>query len=348
MQVYEYENDTKSSRLQQALKAALPYSINLVYRTQHPNRSRHAHILATIPKSCTSAALPKCWSAAYFDRSMRPETELWIFSAGEQPGHSPSGTFCTVCRTTILALFDYMSTVATPPMHPESLPALELAKRHEIEFPSPGPTGVYALSPGTYARHLLSPQVITIGACHRDVLQICQEAQLVRSEFPGPTSELNKFIFGISDLPKTENIPTGLRWGVIRSEDIPLVKARTSIPRSTRTLLSLQSVGVFEEATNSAIGWAFLGLDGSLTTLHTEENYRGKGIAKAVASKIMSQRAPGLAVSPDGNAWSHADVYLGNVQSESVCRSLGGKAMWKCFWVRIDLEKAGDLVRNIT
>ena len=107
--------------------------------------------------------------------------------------------------------------------------------------------------------------------------------------------------------------------------------------------MSLSSVGVFEKETNTPVAWTFLGLDGSLVTLHTEEAYRGKGIAKAVAVRLLQTYATGLAVDNEGHDWSHADVYMGNVQSESVCRSLGGVAYWKCFWLRIDLERAGAL-----
>jgi hypothetical protein len=196
-------------------------------------------------------------------------------------------------------------------------------------------------------RHLLLPKVVTLGACHHAVVQICREVGVLRTEFPGPNAELNKFVFEISNLPDTRELPEGLRWGEMREQDIDVVKARTSIPRSTRTLMSLKSVGVFEIETDTAVAWTFLGLDGSLTTLHTEEAYRGKGIAKAVAARIMRLYAPGLAVGPKGNAWSHADVYTGNVQSEGVCRSLGGEALWKCFWLRIDLERAGTLVGTI-
>jgi hypothetical protein len=192
-------------------------------------------------------------------------------------------------------------------------------------------------------RHLLLPKVVLIGACHEQVVQICRDTGLVRHDFPGADLELNKFVFRLSDLPVTRDLPKGLRWGKMREQDIEIVKARTNIPRSTKTLLSLKSVGVFEEESDKAIAWTFLGLDGSLTTLHTEPEYRGKGIAKAVAAKIIREYAPGLAVDNDGNAWSHADVYVGNVQSESVCKSLGGKALWKDYWVRIDLEKAGTL-----
>ncbi|KAF1944097.1 hypothetical protein EJ02DRAFT_452710 [Clathrospora elynae] len=343
-----YEHPTSSPTLQAALKSALPYSINLTYRTQHPNRTPDAHILATFPSSTSSLPsstheIPQCWAAAYLDRSMRPETELWIFSTGEQPHHSGSQDFCPGCRKAVLSLLDYMSTVPVPPLHPDNLSAIELAKQHAKDHPTPPPSGNYELSPGTYMRHLLLPKVVTLGACHHAVVQICRQVGVLRNEFPGSDNELNKFLFKISDLPEVRELPEGLRWGEMREQDIDTVKARTSIPRSTKTLLSLKSVGVFEKATDTAVAWTFLGLDGSLTTLYTEEAYRGKGIAKAVAAKIFRQYAPGLAVDGDGNAWSHGDVYLGNVQSESVCRSLGGNAMWRCFWVRIDLERAGTL-----
>ncbi|KAH9879220.1 hypothetical protein J1614_002659 [Plenodomus biglobosus] len=338
-----YEHDASSPILQRALKALLPYSITLVYRIQHPNRTKDAHIIATF--SPTVETVPGCWAAAYLDRSMRPETELWVFTAGEDPNHSTSKGFCSNCRISVLLLLDYMSTLPVPPMHPDSEFALDLAKQHEIEHPFPREDGSYALSPGTYMRHLLHPQVVTLGACHLDVMQLCQDAGLVRNEFPGPSAELNKFLFKISRLPGICDLPKGLRWGKVREKDIEIVKARTSIPRSTRTLLSLKSLGVFDEDSGAIIAWTFIGLDGSLTTLHTEEKYRGKGIAKAVAASIIRQYAPDSAIDERGNAWSHADVYTNNVQSEMVCKSLGGVAMWKCFWLRVDLAAAGSLAR---
>jgi GNAT superfamily N-acetyltransferase len=103
--------------------------------------------------------------------------------------------------------------------------------------------------------------------------------------------------------------------------------------------MSLESVGVFEESTDKAVAWAFLGVDGSLTTLHTEPEYRGKGVAKAVAARIFREFAPELAVDDQGTAWAYGNVYVGNVQSEAVCRSLGGEPLWRIFWIRISLGR---------
>ncbi|KAJ4989235.1 acetyltransferase [Stagonosporopsis vannaccii] len=357
-----HEHSPTSSILQKALKSTLPYSINLVYRTQHPSQSEHAYMLSTISASATE--LPNCWAAAYIDRSTRPGTELWLFAAGEDVNHIPqqrpsngvidgaldgqkeAQTLCPQCKLATLSLLDYMSTLPLPPLHPDEFPNLDLAKAHEKEHPESGPGVVYDLSPGTYMRHLLWPGVITLGACHHLVVSLCREAGILRAEFPGATAVLNKFLFRIEDLPSVEQLPRGLRWGAMRECDLPTVQARTSIPRATRTLMSLRSQGVFEEASDKAVAWTFLGLDGSLTTLHTEPEWRGKGIAKAVAARIIGECAPGLAVDGHGTAWSHADVYVGNVQSEKVCLSLGGKAMWEHYWVRIDLSKAGSLAKH--
>jgi GNAT superfamily N-acetyltransferase len=330
-----YHHPPTSHTLQSALKSSLPYSINLVYRTHHQNRTEHANILATFSPEETT--IPKCWAVAYFDRSMRPETETWIFAAGEQPNHSTE-EFCPQCKKAVLMLLHHMSTLPTPPMRKDNQPALDVAYQHEKEYPTPGPDGIYPPHPGTYMRHLLLPKVVLVGACHEQIVKIFHDTGLVRRDFPGGDLELSKFVFKLSDLPTTRELPEGLRWGRMREQDIETVKARTHIPRSTKTLLSLESVGVFDEESDKAVAWTFLGVDGSLTTLHTEPEYRGKGIGKAVADKIIRDYAPGLAVDDEGQAWCHADVYKGNVQSESLCRSLGGKALWKDYWVRIDLE----------
>ncbi|KAL5121208.1 hypothetical protein ACEQ8H_000676 [Pleosporales sp. CAS-2024a] len=336
-----------SPLLQRALKSALPYSINLVYRTQHENRTEHAKVLATFAPE--DASIPNCWAATYLDRSMRPETEAWIFAAGELPGHSSpslSDGFCSECKRAVLSLLECTSVLPIPLMRADNKPALQLAYQHQKEFPTPGPNGEYPAHTGTSLRHLLEKKVILVGACPEPIHHIMHEFGLIRRDLPGADDVCNKFLFKLSNLPEERPLPEGLRWGRIREEDIETVKARTSIPRSAKTLLSLKSVAVFEEETGKPVAWTFLGLDGSLTTLYTEPEHRSKGVAKAVAARIMREYAPGVAVDGDGNAWAHADVYIGNRQSESVCTSLGGKALWRHYWLRIDLELAAGLVKR--
>ncbi|KAH7124047.1 acetyltransferase-like protein [Dendryphion nanum] len=343
-----YQHNENLQPLKAALKKTLPQSVNLVYRIQHPNTTPDAHILATFPPN---DELPHCWAAAYVDRSMRPETELWLFATGEIPGHvsslSDKKGFCITCKNAVLALLNHISTLPVPAMHPENLHYVEMAKQHQREHPEEGGNVRYEITPAAYKRHLLHPSVLTLGACHHELIRICLEAGLIRKEYPGYETELNKFIFKVADLPQVKPLPEGLKWGKMRGQDMETVQLATSIPRPAKTLLSLESVGVFEESTDVAVAWTFMGLDGSLTTLHTEPKYRGQGIAKAVAAKLFRDHAPELAVDEQGTAWASADVYLGNVQSEAVCRSLGGEIGWQIFWVRIDIARAANLARNL-
>lgn len=71
-----------------------------------------------------------------------------------------------------------------------------------------------------------------------------------------------------------------------------------------------------------------IGVDGTLSTLHVEEPYRGKGLAKALAVRIMRQHHP--AFSDDG--WCAADVHVDNKQSQGVCKSMGGYVGWRNSW----------------
>lgn len=92
-------------------------------------------------------------------------------------------------------------------------------------------------------------------------------------------------------------------------------------------MLTFPSV-VVRLADGSAVAWAFLGYEGALNSLHVEEPYRGKGLAKTVACKIMQDHVGDFG--DDG--WGAADVYEGNMQSQGVCKSIGGVEKWQTSW----------------
>ncbi|OJD30948.1 gnat family [Diplodia corticola] len=154
----------------------------------------------------------------------------------------------------------------------------------------------------------------------------------------------------------------GLRWGRLSEDDLTVTRSRTAIPRTNRTLRTLPSVAVFADAVASdggpeeegeeekrgtqkqkPVAWAFLAADGSLSSLHVEPEYRGKGLAKAMGWKIF-QEGWG-AFGDDLNGLAHADVALENAESNGVCKSLGGIDQdWHVYWVRIDLDRVRAVV----
>lgn len=132
-----------------------------------------------------------------------------------------------------------------------------------------------------------------------------------------------------------KELPEGLEWDIVREAEYALVRSRTAIPRQDRTMRLLGSVGVRRRAGASGavggngeswnkqgekeegegdgdaetekegdtqrgelIAWAFLGPDGSLTTLHVEPEFRGKGIAKMLTRRLFRLLAPAPAPAP--------------------------------------------------
>ena len=163
--------------------------------------------------------------------------------------------------------------------------------------------------------------------------------------------------------------------------DLAHVLTRTAIPRTIKTLASLGSVGVrysppplsssapdnSNPACNSTaanrdddgelIAWSFLGVDGSLSSLHVEPPHRGRGLAKSVCRRLFA----GLAFGEEGMGFRilpgvtreaeeglrglvHSDVAEGNVESAGVARGLGGRVGWRVRWVGVHLGRVRDVV----
>ena len=114
----------------------------------------------------------------------------------------------------------------------------------------------------------------------------------------------------------------GLEWSEIYPEkgEFRTVISASEIPREERTLSLLPcvalrrrrgrgwgktSVGDQEmegegggDVGGELVAWAFLGVDGSLTSLYTAPGYRGKGLGKAVAGRLFSSLLPSPLSSP--------------------------------------------------
>lgn len=136
--------------------------------------------------------------------------------------------------------------------------------------------------------------------------------------------------------------------------------SRTDIPKTEATLARLGSVGVrysgsgfeMQEGEGELIAWAYIGVDGSLSSLHVEPEHRGKGLAKAACRKLFRD----LGVDPRGmgflevegdamEGWAHSDVALENKESAGVARGLGGREGWRVRWVSVDLERVEGAVK---
>ncbi|CAK7223045.1 hypothetical protein SBRCBS47491_005068 [Sporothrix bragantina] len=150
-----------------------------------------------------------------------------------------------------------------------------------------------------------------------------------------------------------------LVWDSVRTrEDVALVISRTAIPRTEETLLSVPSVALREKSTTpgeegTLQAWAFVGVDGSLWTLHAEPAYRGRGVAKTLAARLFRQYCGVFDTTVDdsegsndcsekGDGWCAADVSASNRQSQGVCKRLGAKRAWSTAWIVVTYDSLGE------
>ena len=96
------------------------------------------------------------------------------------------------------------------------------------------------------------------------------------------------------------------------------------------------SASASQDDTVAPIAWAFVGLDSSLTTLHVEPEYRRLGLAKTLTTKLLREEMD-LFWADGMQRLAQGYVIVGNEASAGMCRSLGGRADWEVYWLRVDL-----------
>ncbi|KAK7969055.1 hypothetical protein PG988_008128 [Apiospora saccharicola] len=274
------------------LSAHLPHSLSLLRRlqfTRFPGGvTEHARILyasdAPLPsplndvKGVAVAATEHHhpFTAAYLDISRGPETQMWMYSTLERCGHNSADRDEKTVKQRQDALGHAVSVLGT-------------VRRLKDE---------YAAVPSHSSP--LGPCVLvgTVSEALRTALQ--DEAGIAS----GNVSPYNKWLLDVRNLPPPADeregrplLDPGMRWGMVRSGDIPLVLSRSDVPRKD---------------------------------LHCEEPYRGRGFAKAVAVKLLKERLQDYG--GEDSTLCCAEVAQDNSSSQGVCKSLGGKVGWTVSW----------------
>ncbi|OQV03298.1 hypothetical protein CLAIMM_08351 [Cladophialophora immunda] len=172
----------------------------------------------------------------------------------------------------------------------------------------------------------------------------------------------------------TPPLPPDYHFGPMRPSHLQTVLDRTPIPRTLDTLRQYVSLGLFH-GDSQPVGWGFLGKDASLSSLHTEPEHRGRGLAVALGRELLrrqhvvvSRSAAATAAEKGGEGrlegaatesttttttttktatsnihrrytWAHADVSRSNTASRRVMEKLGGRPLWMVMWTEMDIEK---------
>ncbi|KAB5551344.1 hypothetical protein GE09DRAFT_1125849 [Coniochaeta sp. 2T2.1] len=326
------------ARLIPTLQSHLPHSLPLLRRIQFASRveggsTPHSHVIYVHSPPPPDDS-PVHFAAAYLDLSRGPETECWVYSS-------------------LQASVPFNGDATSSEYIPPSLSADELAaaveqllhllrRIEQIESAyaaENGNSGEEGLNRGHSRHH------VRVGALHEIVrrLLVAAGVKVLRTSVVPKGKEWEFYatwLVRVGDLERKNEVdlPEGLEWDVIREGDTGLVRGRTSIPKreNSDTMLMVPST-VIRREDGTAIAWGYLGVDGSVSTLHVEEQYRGQGLAKALTGRLLRTRLQELG--DDG--WCSTDISTTNLQSQGVFRSIGGSPAWTVSWMYLDLKTVG-------
>jgi ribosomal protein S18 acetylase RimI-like enzyme len=296
---------------------------------------------------------PDPFLMALVDRSCRPETELWFFGSWEADSPPPPSkskkaekTWEGIYAMVRELLLELKALPLPPSIHSTT------ASQNTTGYLSPAGSDSSqskdscGYTSHDYASHASNPNIILWGAIHERTLPILKDLGVLSQAYKTGISPNSTFLFRIDDLPKPRPLPKNLKFRSVEPQDFPLVISRTQIPRQEKTLAVLPSLAIYPTASPheprpSPIAWAFVGLDGSLTSLHVEEEYRGQGLAKELTARLLREKMCSF-WEPEVEKLAHGYVISGNKASEGMCRSLGGRSDWETYWLRVDLEKVEE------
>ena len=321
---------TKLQTAKSLLKAHLPVSLPIYRRLQFGRFFDATTLLSNLDLYTTpqpTSDLP--WFLAFVDRSCRPETEVWFFGSWEaQSSISPED------QSTIDALLTSLVKTTKNLGIPTSIHQ-DLLDSQAKETSDPGKDhGGFSRS--DYGGHANDPDVMLWGAIHSSTVHMVDRLGFITRKYKTGLVPNYNFIWHVDSMAPVNDLPPGLRWGELTKEHFALVRSRTQIPRQDRTLAVLPNLGIFTES-GQLVSWAFVGLDASLTTLHVEAEWRGKGLAKAITTKLFRENMD-MFWENGVEKLAHGYVIAGNKESEGMCRSLGGKSDWEVDWIRVDLS----------
>lgn len=316
------------------LRPHLPVALPL-YRRLQPGRFFETTVLISNLSSFENRSEREAtqWVLAFIERSSRPETEVWMYGSWES--HSP---LSSDKDEEITEREDLLRALL---LRVKELPVQKSIHQAEGDGDDDDQkqTDFSGTSRGEYIAHMADENIMLFGAIHSSTAELLERMGVVKNVFGEGAALVSNhtYVFTRAGLPESRlELPEGLRWGELRREHFGLVRSRTVIPRQEKTLAVLRNLAIFDERTGMPIAWAFIQLDGSLSTLHVEEDWRGRGLAKMIVIKLFEEKMSEL-WEDDVEEWAHGYVIEGNKASCGVCEAVGGRREWNAFWVRIDL-----------
>ncbi|KIV97536.1 hypothetical protein PV10_01275 [Exophiala mesophila] len=311
------------------------------------------------------------WLAAHIDLANQGQTQVFLYSSGSNPA---SGEFTSALQKEGARFLDGSfvfedsqppSPSPSSPLHPHLISTL-FNYIHQTLIPllpsTPSPDWFELKRTGKYLSTPYDRSKVIFGSIHESMWPyfLSYTSAITRTD-----TGYWKYIFEIP-IPKPRarsrsqdpTLPTSYHISNLTPTHLQTALDRTPIPRTLETLRQFTSAGIFHLDEPNPVSWGFLSKDQSISSLHTEDEHRGKGLAGYVARELLRKAAAAAAAAAavgkdeDEEGWEedererrmndiyygHADVSESNVGSRSVMEKLGGVPMWKTAWMEVNLR----------
>ncbi|KAK5944102.1 hypothetical protein PMZ80_003383 [Knufia obscura] len=272
------------------------------------------------------------WLAAHIDLSNSGQTQIWTFASWEPEfSQHPNPAAAVqaspqypVYQTLFQALFQH------------------LRKNHISKIGDSPPEQWQRLkAEGKIVSEPFSKSKVLFGTIAECLWPFLQRDRISREDRP-----YLKYIVSSEAQHEPIQAPPTLHFAKMEEQHLQTMIDRTNIPRTLETLRQLPSIGLFDED-NRPVAWGLLGKDASLSSLHTEPEYRRRGLAERVARRLLTEQRQFYVDADSANlsyedrsggiVYAHADVSDSNLASRKVMEKIGGEVMWRVAWIEIDL-----------
>ncbi|KIW14782.1 hypothetical protein PV08_07567 [Exophiala spinifera] len=337
-----------------------------------PRPSTHRHTVGVsdtwLQDTTTSAAAPPPWLAAHIDLVHYGQTQVWVFASWEHPSqqrqqqhtYTPAPTQAQTDAHTHVERENTTTTTGGggeyDPIHEALVTSLfKYIYTSLIPTMPTTPSGEWLtlLRTGKTLTTPYSRTKILFGTVSDKLWRYLPDHVRARMD-PGYL----KYVFTPDNpITATESaataatpfrLPQGYTFTTLLPTHLQTVLDRSSIPRTLSTLSQYVNVGVLHMSSGpDPVAWGFLGKDASVSSLHTEPDHRGLGLAACVTRELIRRQHQRQASDLNhedeedttGRRWAHADVSQSNLSSRRVMEKLGAKPMWRVMWTELDLEK---------
>lgn len=324
------------------LRPYLPYSLPLLRRCQFHVSQKHTSSNGEV--WCADASTDNSgkgitaydttrWIAAHIDLTNAGQTQVWVFASWEKEFSPIENAHNAAKASPDYPVFEALFEALRNRMRQDHIP--KLAHTPPQQWQRLKDAGKRVSEPYSRSKVVFGTVAQTLWP-HLEAMNGQTVTRTDMSYYKYIICSRRPSLLALAEPP------TGFHFEPMRKDHLQNMLDRTDIPRSMETIQQLPNIALYNE-NDAPVAWCLLSKDASIGSLHTEPEYRRKGLAELTARRMMAEqvRLFDNDFIPEYDSevmiWSHADVSDSNIPSQRVLEKLGGQKLWRCAWIEVDI-----------